>query len=60
MSIGSFSYTTHENFIDLQILLISPELWLGNTDFTDFIGKSIYEKAELMKKIVNRTEEIDF
>ena len=42
LSIGSFSYTTHENFIDLQILLISPELWLGNTDFTDFIGKSIF------------------
>ena len=40
--IGNFTYNTNDNIIDLQSILICPELWLGNNSFTDFIGKSVF------------------
>lgn len=40
--IGDFTYNTVDNIIDLQTILICPELWLGNNSFTDFIGKSVF------------------
>lgn len=40
--IGDFTYNTNDNIIDLQSILICPELWLGNNSFTDFIGKSVF------------------
>ena len=43
--IGNFTYNTNENIIDLQSILICPELWLGNNSFTDFIGKSVFRIA---------------
>ena len=52
--IGNFTYKTSENIIDLQKILMCPELWLGNNDFTNFIGKSIFritrfEHTDLIK-----------
>ena len=43
--IGNFTYNTNDNIIDLQSILICPELWLGNNSFTDFIGKSVFRIA---------------
>ena len=43
--IGNFTYNTNDNIIDLQSILICPELWLGNNSFTDFIGKSVFRVA---------------
>ena len=43
--IGDFTYNTNDNIIDLQSILICPELWLGNNSFTDFIGKSVFRIA---------------
>ena len=40
--IGDFTYNTIDNIIDLQTILICPQLWLGNNSFTDFIGKSVF------------------
>ncbi|MDG2266257.1 MAG: AMP-binding protein, partial [Candidatus Marinimicrobia bacterium] len=43
--IGDFTYNTPENIIDLQTILICPQLWMGNNSFTDFIGKSAFRIA---------------
>ena len=43
--IGDFTYNTSENIIDLQTILICPQLWMGNNSFTDFIGKSAFRIA---------------
>ena len=40
--VGNFTYITSENILDLQTILMCPELWLGNNDFTDFIGNSLF------------------
>jgi long-subunit acyl-CoA synthetase (AMP-forming) len=51
--IGDFTYHTREDSLDLQELLLSPELWLGNNTFADFIGKSAFRltKFEPIKNL---------
>ena len=41
--IGDFIYHTLEDSLDLQELLLSPELWLGNSTFAKFIGKNAFQ-----------------
>ena len=51
--IGDFIYHTLEDSLDLQELLLSPELWLGNNSFAKFIGKSAFRitKFETIKNL---------
>ncbi len=34
--IGNYTYTNSNNYLDLNKLIISPELWLGNFKFVEF------------------------
>ena len=43
MVIGDFTYHTLEDSLNLQELLLSPELWLGNSTFANFIGKNAFQ-----------------
>ena len=36
--IGDFSYITSKEYVDLETLMISPYLWVGNQPLVDFIG----------------------
>src|SRR4030066_1811939 len=39
--IGSFNYFISSHYIDFQLLLIDPLLWIGNNEVTAFTGSSI-------------------
>ncbi|HEY6435861.1 MAG TPA: AMP-binding protein, partial [Ignavibacteriaceae bacterium] len=39
--IGSFNYSINSRFIDFQLILIDPLLWIGNSELTAFSGSSI-------------------
>ncbi len=41
--IGSFNYSVTTPFIDFQLLIIDPLLWLGNNELTEFTGNSIIQ-----------------
>ncbi|GIS70911.1 MAG: hypothetical protein CM1200mP10_04880 [Candidatus Neomarinimicrobiota bacterium] len=51
--IGDFTYHTMDDSLDIQELLLSPELWLGNDAFAKFIGKSAFRltKFEPVKNL---------
>lgn len=40
IKIGDHTYKNSNNFLDLNKLVISPKLWLGNQQFVDFFGFS--------------------
>ena len=40
--LGDFSYTFENDVFDLNTFIQSPNLWLGNFGFTDFIGTTIF------------------
>lgn len=46
IKIGDFSYTTDSEILDLESLIKSPTLWLGNFSFSDFTGPSIFRLKE--------------
>ncbi len=41
--IGSFNYFINSRFIDFQLILIDPLLWIGNNELTAFTGDSIVQ-----------------
>ena len=42
VQLGDFSYTFENDILDLNSFIQSPNLWLGNFGFTDFIGTTIF------------------
>lgn len=36
--VGNYEYTIANNIVELNQLVLSPELWLGNQQFVDFFG----------------------
>lgn len=48
--IGSFNYSVSSPFIDLQLLLIDPLLWAGNSGFVSFTGSSIVQWRRQVKE----------
>ena len=46
IQIGDFIYTTKSSLIDFELIIQAPELWLGNLNFSDFIGDSIFRLKE--------------
>ena len=47
VTIGSFYYNTELDTIDLESIIKSPVLWLGNTDFVAFVGDLIFRLNEI-------------
>ena len=47
VTIGSFYYDTELDTIDLESIIKSPVLWLGNTDFVAFVGDLIFRLNEI-------------
>ncbi len=41
--VGSYNYKINSHFIDFQLLLTDPNLWIGNKELVDFTGKSIVQ-----------------
>ncbi|MBT8380956.1 MAG: AMP-binding protein, partial [Ignavibacteria bacterium] len=41
--IGSYSYIISSHFVDLQLFLTDPNLWIGNNELIEFTGKSIVQ-----------------
>jgi long-subunit acyl-CoA synthetase (AMP-forming)/ribosomal protein S18 acetylase RimI-like enzyme len=41
--VGSYNYKIYSHFIDFQLLLTDPNLWIGNRELVDFTGKSIVQ-----------------
>ena len=48
--IGSFNYIISSHFIDFQLLLIDPLLWIGNIELTAFTGSSIIQWHRQIKE----------
>jgi len=48
--IGDFNYINTARFVDFQLLLIDPVLWIGNHEFTEFTGKSIIQWHRQIKE----------
>ncbi len=48
--IGDFNYNNTSRFLDFQLLLIDPLLWIGNREFTEFVGKSIIQWHRQIKE----------
>ena len=46
IKIGDFIYTTDSDVLDLESLIKCPSLWLGNFNFSDFTGPSIFRLKE--------------
>ena len=44
--LGDFSYTFENDILDLNTFIQSPNLWLGNFGFTEFIGTTIFRLRE--------------
>tara|TARA_S200000501_G_scaffold379008_1_gene446210 strand:- start:3025 stop:7596 length:4572 start_codon:yes stop_codon:yes gene_type:complete len=47
VKIGSFYYETELDIIDLESIIKSPSLWLGNKDFVAFVGDLIFRLNEI-------------
>ena len=41
--IGSYNYRINSHFLDFQLLLTDPNLWIGNKELVDFTGNSIFQ-----------------
>ena len=48
--IGSYNYLVTTPFIDFQLLLIDPLLWIGNNELTAFAGNSIVQWHRQIKE----------
>ncbi|HEY6438344.1 MAG TPA: hypothetical protein VIY47_17290, partial [Ignavibacteriaceae bacterium] len=48
--IGSFNYSISGHFIDFQLILIDPLLWIGNSELTTFSGSSIIQWHRQIKE----------
>lgn len=48
--IGSYNYLISTPFIDFQLLLIDPLLWIGNNELTAFTGNSIIQWRRQIKE----------
>jgi long-subunit acyl-CoA synthetase (AMP-forming) len=48
--IGSFNYFINSHYIDFQLLLIDPLLWIGNNELTSFTGNSIIQWHRQIKE----------
>ena len=48
--IGSYNYSVSTPFIDFQLLLIDPLLWIGNDELTAFTGHSIVQWHRQIKE----------
>ncbi len=48
--IGSYNYLVSTPFIDFQLLLIDPLLWIGNDELTAFTGNSIVQWHRQIKE----------
>ena len=48
--IGSFKYSISAHFIDFQLILIDPLLWIGNSELTAFSGSSIIQWHRQIKE----------
>ncbi len=48
--IGSFNYSITAHFIDFQLILIDPLLWIGNNELTSFTGNSIVQWHRQIKE----------
>ncbi len=48
--IGSFYYSINSHFIDFQLLLIDPLLWIGNYELTNFTGDAIVQWHRQIKE----------
>ena len=46
MRVGDFSYSGEMDILDLDPFIQSPNLWLGNFDFTDFTGPTVFRLKE--------------
>jgi len=46
VQLGDFSYTFENDILDLNTFIQSPNLWLGNFGFTEFIGTTIFRLRE--------------
>ncbi|PKL88745.1 MAG: hypothetical protein CVV23_08645 [Ignavibacteriae bacterium HGW-Ignavibacteriae-2] len=56
VKIGNYRYRHLSNTIELQWLLIDPELWIGNNQLVDFAGNSIIQ----WQQIINRNPGFSF
>ncbi len=50
--VGSFNYFINSHYIDFQLLLIDPLLWIGNNELTSFTGNSIIQWHRQIKESV--------
>jgi long-subunit acyl-CoA synthetase (AMP-forming) len=50
--IGSFNYLISSHYIDFQLLLIDPLLWIGNNELTSFTGNLIIQWYRQIKESV--------
>ncbi len=48
--IGSFNYSVSSPFIDFQLLLIDPLLWIGNNELVSFTGNTIVQWHRQIKE----------
>lgn len=48
--IGSFNYLVSSPFIDFQLLLIDPLLWIGNNELVSFTGNTIVQWHRQIKE----------
>jgi ribosomal protein S18 acetylase RimI-like enzyme len=48
--IGDYNYFVKSHFIDFQMILIDPLLWIGNNELTSFTGNSIIQWHRQIKE----------
>ena len=46
IQIGDFIYKTKSSLLDFELFIQCPQLWLGNFNFSDFVGNSIFRLNE--------------
>ena len=46
IQIGDFIYKTKSSLLDFELFIQYPQLWLGNFNFSDFVGNSIFRLNE--------------
>ena len=42
IQIGDFIYKSNSSFVDFELFIQSPHLWIGNLNFSEFVGDSIF------------------
>ncbi len=46
VTMGDYTYVIETDILDIESLIQSPTLWLGNSGFTDFTGPSVFRLKE--------------